>query len=132
MFCQSSNCCGQWRELNSIFKKQDKHILINFIYDYPKEQLLFYTDKVIEEFDKRGYKINKLENYKEYFKDINNVMYIFTVKNAVVYKNKMNEIYLRECLYNLEEKAFCGGISKEEWQKIYNKFKDFTELWDGE
>ena len=27
---------GQWRELNSIYVKQDKHILINFIYEYEK------------------------------------------------------------------------------------------------
>ena len=44
----------------------------------------------------------------------------------------MNDTYLRECLYNLEEKAICKGMSKEEWQKIYDKFKDFTDLWEGE
>jgi hypothetical protein len=31
----------------------------------------------------------------------------------------------------LEEKAICGGISKDEWQIIYDRFKDFTPLWEG-
>ena len=38
---------GQWRELNSIYKKEDKHILINFIYEYPKKDLFLYSLKVI-------------------------------------------------------------------------------------
>ena len=49
---------GQWRELNSIYKKQDKHILINFIYDYDFGHLLGYTNMVIVEMENRGYKIN--------------------------------------------------------------------------
>lgn len=127
-----SNCYGQWRELNSIFKKQDKHILINFIYDYPKEHLLYYTDKLIREFDKRGYKINKIENYKQYFDDVDKVKYAYMLKESNCFKEKMNNIYLRECLYNLEEKFIAGGTSKAEWQKIYDKYKDKFDLWDGE
>ena len=26
--------------------------------------------------------------------------------------------YLKQCLYNLEEKYDCGGINKEEWKLI--------------
>lgn len=40
-------------------------------------------------------------------------------------------VYLRESLYNLEEKALCQGIPADEWQRIYDKFKDFTPLWEG-
>jgi hypothetical protein len=43
-----------------------------------------------------------------------------------------NDIYLRECLYNLEEKFRAGGIPVDEWQRIYDRFKDFTPLWSGE
>jgi hypothetical protein len=39
-----------------------------------------------------------------------------------------NDVYLRQCLHNLEEKFVCGGISEEEWQRIYDVFKDFTPL----
>ena len=46
---------AQWRELNSIYKKQDKHILINYIYDYSKYSLMVYSQYVINEMKKRGY-----------------------------------------------------------------------------
>ena len=59
---------GQWRELNSIFKLQNRHILINFVYDYPKEHLKTYSLLVVKEMKKRGYKIN-MNNFYEYFGD---------------------------------------------------------------
>ena len=120
---------AQWRELNSIYKKQDNHILINFVYDYSKEHLLLYSNLVIEEIRKRGYKIKTLDNYNNYFKGI------VSTENILPYncfKEKMNDIYLRECLYNLEEKAYAGGITKTEWNKIYNKFKNTFDLWEGD
>lgn len=43
----------------------------------------------------------------------------------------MDERYLRQCIYNLEEKVMCGGITKEEWKKIYDKFGDKFDLWKG-
>lgn len=67
-----SQLLGLWRELNSIFKKQDNHILINYVYEYPKENLLLYSRMVIREMIKRGYKIKSWENYNNYFKDISN------------------------------------------------------------
>lgn len=123
---------GQWRELNSIFKKQDNHILINFVYDYPKEDLFAYTNLIIEEFNKRGYKIKSTDNMYNYFKDINVSYAAFIQHNKSIFKDKMNDIYLRQCLYNLEEKAMCGGITKEEWKRIYDKFEDKFNLWRGE
>ena len=39
--------------------------------------------------------------------------------------------YLRQCLYNLEEKAIRGIITNEEWKPIYEKFNDKFDLWDG-
>ncbi|WP_233732664.1 pyrimidine dimer DNA glycosylase/endonuclease V [Lysinibacillus sp. YS11] len=52
---------SQWRELNSIFAKEDQHILINYIYEYPKEDLYLYTEKVMDEMKKRGYQIRTYE-----------------------------------------------------------------------
>lgn len=49
-----------------------------------------------------------------------------------IFPNWHNDIYLRQCLYNLEEKAMCKGIPANEWRVIYNRFKDFTQLWEGE
>lgn len=38
-YLPKSQLLGLWRELNSIFKKQNNHILINYIYDYDKLEL---------------------------------------------------------------------------------------------
>ena len=102
---------GQWRELNSIYKKQDRHILINYIYDYPKYDLYSYSILVIKELKNRNYKYN-LNNFYLYF---NNISYD---KKIIPFINKMNNRYLIQCLYNLQEKYDCGGISSEEWKKI--------------
>ena len=55
-YLPNSQLIAQWRELNSIFKKQDKHILINYIYDYDKAYLLDYTTFVLNEMHKRNIK----------------------------------------------------------------------------
>lgn len=115
---------GQWRELNSIFKLRNRHILINFVYDYEKEHLFTYSWLVINEMKKRGYKVN-LENFDDYFKDVDENIII--VKGEL-YKNKMNKEYLTICYYNLLEKYRCDGISDEEWKKIEDLIRNEVEL----
>ena len=127
MFYQNPNYYGEWREINSIFKKQDNHILINFIYGCPKEHLMYYANLIITEFDKRGYKIKSFDNYNTYFNGIQAPIYIAPCN---LFNGKMSDRYLKQCLFNLEEKAMCGGIPKEEWNKIYNKFKNNFDLWE--
>ena len=91
-----------------------------------------YTILIIEEFNKRGYKIKNTDNMYNYFKNISVPYLLFIQQNKSIFKEKMDERYLRQCLYNLEEKAMCGGISKDEWKKIYDKFGDKFDLWEGE
>lgn len=108
----------QWRDLNSIFKNQPNHILINWIYDYPKDHLYSYSLLVMEEMSRRGYRYNT-ENFEKYFgRDI--------IRITNVFPEQMTKHYLSECfsrimedLHNdLNEKHDCGGISYEEFQKI--------------
>ena len=58
-FLPRSQLLAQWRELNSIFAKQDRHILINYVYEYQKKNLYYYTNLVLDEMRKRGYKTKK-------------------------------------------------------------------------
>lgn len=121
---------GQWRELNSIYKKQDKHILINFVYDYSKDDLLSYSIQIIGEMKFRGYKI-KLNNFQEYFGIKNPKEYqmaIYKCLSIIPFKDKMNDRYLKQCLYNLQEKYDCGGITQGEWDLIYNEFGHLLEV----
>ena len=62
-----SQLLAQWRELNSIFAKEDRHILINYIYDYPPSHLYTYTKIVLDEFKVRGYTIRSFEKMDNYF-----------------------------------------------------------------
>ena len=102
---------AQWRELNSIFNKQDKHVLINYVYDYPKDALYYYTQKVINEFRRRDLRIKSYDNYNEYFERLGGY-YI-----PMGFKEHNNE-YLTICYWNLREKYIRGQ-------------KDFTdEVWD--
>ena len=38
-FLPKGQLVSQWKELGSAFKNQNKHILINYIYDYSKSYL---------------------------------------------------------------------------------------------
>lgn len=119
---------GQWRELNSVYKKEDKHILINFIYEYPKKDLLLYSLKVILTMQRRGYNIN-LKNFIDYFqiKDYKEMQKIL-LSNAKTFVKKMNKRYLLQCYYNLQEKYNCGGITEKEWNKINQRFYEITKM----
>ena len=103
-FLPKSQLLAQWRELNNIFKKQDKHILINYVYEYPKDDLCIYANMVKGEMYKRGYKVNSMENYKSYFKELPT----FCDNPYTPFKNHHNNEYLAICYFNLKEKYIRG------------------------
>lgn len=96
---------SQWKELNSIYAKKDKHILINFIYEYDLDDLFVYSIKVLNEMQSRGYKI-KADRYKEYFK-IYKYHHLQEIPKKL-FKEHMNEEYLKICCWNLYEKYIRG------------------------
>ena len=104
---------SQWRELNSIYKKKDKHILINFIYQYSDLDLLIYSQLVIQEMIKRNFKIKSLNNYYKYFKKespeiVEDLQMPWKIEGDYVFKKHFDNIYLIICCYNLYEKAIRG------------------------
>ncbi|MBQ0137694.1 MAG: neutral trehalase [Kurthia sp.] len=110
---------SQWRELNSIFAKEDKHILINYIYEYPKDDLYLYTEKVIAEMKKRGYKIRAFEKMNHYFQELEEV------EDKKPYEKHHNEEYLEICYYNLKEKFIRG--QKDYDEKLYEKLSSYIQ-----
>lgn len=113
-YLPKSQLVSQWRELNSIFKKQDNHILINYIYNYPKSTLKTYADKVIKEMQDRGYEIKKWDNYNEYFEGV--------VADDMNFKEH-NDTYFGICYWNLYEKYIRG--QKDFNVDIFYKLDDF-------
>lgn len=110
---------SQWRELNSIFAKEDKHILINYIYEYPKDDLYIYTEKIIAEMKKRGYKIRAFEKMNAYFKDIEEV------EDVKPFLHHHNDEYLEICYFNLKEKFIRGQKDYEE--EMYNQLNNYVK-----
>ena len=121
---------SQWRELCAIVSclhnDNLNHSLVSKIQNYDYNQFYSYTMKVIRQIYKRGYKVSS----NAFNKFINHLTFIkpdYTLTNDI-YKEWHNDVYLRQCLYNLEEKYSCGLITQNEWEIIYNQFKDFTPL----
>lgn len=120
-YLPNSQLIAQWRELNSIFKKQDNHILINYIYDYSKYELRAYSDVVRSELRRRCYNIND-NNYFDYFEslgvDFNNY---YTPRFR-----EHNDEYLTICYWNLREKYIRGqkGFTDEIWNKLDKFYKN--------
>lgn len=127
---------SQWRECCCIAKSiaekgTPNHILVNRVMDYPVDNFVQYTEMIIKEFENRGFKINEkaLLNFRS---NMEKGKYKFNNQRICsLFINWHNDIYLRECLYNLEEKFRAGGIPADEWQRIYDRFKGFTPLWEG-
>ena len=111
---------SQWRECIAIKRQWEKgtlkHRLVSYVIEYPKYYFYNYCKLVSDEMYNRNIKqsqklgIEILEfSYSEYASI--NLMY-----------SQHNDRYLKQCLYNLQEKADRGIITKEEWQKIEDKF----------
>lgn len=120
-FLPKSQLLAQWRELNSIFVKQDKHILINYVYEYSREHLFLYSIKVINEMHRRKINIKTYEPFHVYFGIDKRENLNFKGINTPFPKHH-NERYLVQCFYNLQEKFDRGqkDFSKSEYDELKN------------
>lgn len=119
-YLPKSQLLAQWRELNSIFKKQDRHILINYIYDYSVDNFISYSSMVIKEMRKRGFKVNT-DNYYTYFgRMISDEEWMKLNYQPQPFPNHHNFRYLNQCFYNLQEKYDRGqkDFSKEQYDAL--------------
>ena len=128
---------SQWRECCCIAKNianngTPNHLLVNKIMDYPLNHFYNYTSLVLDEFVNRGYKYNN-DSYTQFVCNLDKVIgyenyelynYYRPVDYNELFKNWHNNRYLRQCLFNLQEKADCNGITIDEWQRIKDKFGD--------
>lgn len=119
-YLPKSQLLAQWRELNSIFKKQDKHILINYIYKYDDKYLFDYACMVLKEFRARGFQIKNTINFYNYFYDFGYSASI-PLKDKYEYKfDEHNFAYLTICYYNLGEKYLRGqkDFTDDVWERL--------------
>ena len=114
---------SQWRECIAIKRQWEKgtlkHRLVSYVMDYDTDLFNKYVSLICWEMDKRNIKYQN-----KYYDEI----WEFCIDNGtrVIVLNthypEHNDRYLKQCLYNLQEKADRGIITQEEWQKIEDKF----------
>jgi len=114
---------AQWRELSAIAgniqkKGTPNHVLVNFVLEYDFNHFINYAAVIKSEMTKRDYRTtnavwNKIVNLKPDWTEM-------PFEN--IYKEKMNDEYLKICYYNLYEKYLCGGIKPNEWMPIHKMF----------
>ena len=114
---------SQWRECCCIAKNikengMPNHILVNKIMDYQIKHFIAYTFIVRKEMINRGYKCNGMK-FTKYFDEWDD----FKIYPCEIFEYWHTERYLKQCLYNLQEKYDCGGISDSEWRLILDKYK---------
>lgn len=110
-FLPQSQLVAQWRELNSIYQDQPNHILINYVYSYPKSYLKAYSNKVLDEMRKRGIIIRSMDKYNTYFAGVEDTDERFAEHDIE---------YFMICYYNLREKYLRGqkDFSKEQMREL--------------
>ena len=117
---------AQWRECSAIAGAIQKngtpnHILVNYVLN-DLDAFVAYSYLIRQEMTKRGYRT--MENVWTKIESIKKSDCWLYYAFDEIYPNEHNGRYLLQCLYNLEEKYDRGGISEEDWKKIFdiNKF----------
>lgn len=119
---------SQWRECCAIAGEIAKHgsprsPLTRKIIEYPVLHFTVYTNKVLAEMNRRDYEVNE-KAYLRFVDNINEGRENFynpnggLVINGEVFPEWHNDRYLKQCLYNLQEKYDCGMIPEYEWRKL--------------
>lgn len=109
---------AQWRELSAIAGAIQKngtpnHILVNFVLDYDYDHFISYAKLVRETMSIKG--IRTMNSVWEKIVSLKPNYNLLPIEE--IYKEKMNDVYLEICYYNLYEKYLCG-MFKEEMKEI--------------
>ena len=114
---------SQWRECIAIKRQWKKgtlkHRLVSYVMDYHKMFFWDYINRVCIQMKNKNIKYNK--KYRDEFYEWCDVAHCI-MKPPILNYREHDDRYLKQCLYNLQEKADRGIITKEEWQKIEDKF----------
>ncbi len=112
---------SQWRECLAIKRQWEKgtlkHRLVSYVTEEPKGLFYRYVWDLCCELEERNIKYQE-----KYLNEISTFTNGCGLPDLIKGYEQHNDRYLKQCLYNLQEKADRGIITKEEWQKIEDKF----------
>ena len=107
---------AEWRECIAIKRQWEKGTLKHRLVSYVKYEdidcFYWYVWQVVDEMNKRNIKYQT-----KFYEEIQ----LFCKKNDFhkqINYPEHNERYLKQCYYNLQEKADRGIITTQEWEKI--------------
>ena len=117
---------GQYREVflvATLLRRQGtpNHILVNKVQEYPLTHLAAYLQAVTAEMEKRQLKYDKTK-VAELYSFLGEPQ---AVTYEDIFKDWHNDRYLRQCLYNRQEKAECGRPDAAGWARIEENFKEY-------
>ena len=124
---------AQWRELCCLIKsiarhETPNHLLVNKVLD-SRGDFYAYTQLVLGEMVKRGYKISNSSSAKfNYYFNWSKHCFKENSTHFNVYPYWHNQRYLLQCIANLSEKFDCGGISETEWKVIADAFPEQMKI----
>jgi len=111
---------SQWRECIAIKRQWEKgtlkYRLVSYVMDYDKGYFYHYVCETINEMIQRQIKFNN-----KFASELLEFSHSEDRNKYFIYPEH-NDRYLKQCLYNLQEKADRDIITQEEWQKIEDKF----------
>ena len=115
---------AQWRECSAIAgailkNGTPNHILVNKVLEYPMEHFVKYSIEIRQEMTNRGYRTMDSVMTKITSVQPGGMTKLTFPAWEDVYADWHNDRYFLQCYYNLQEKYDCGGISPEDWEKIY-------------
>ena len=109
---------SQWRECIAIKRQWEKgtlkHRLVSYVMNYSREYFLQYVQQLTWELDKRNIKFQE-----KYYLEIDKFCWEGEMCFQPCNYPEHNDRYLKQCYYNLQEKADRGIITKEEWKLIH-------------
>ena len=113
-----------WRELSAIAGAIQKngtpnHILVNFVLEYPWDDFISYAYYVRQEMTNRGYRT--MSSVWDKITALSADYKILPLEE--IYKEKMDNTYLKICFYNLYEKILCGGIKEPDSSNIIKLYE---------
>jgi uncharacterized protein (TIGR02328 family) len=127
---------AQWRELCAIVGSIKKngtpnHLLVNKVMWYNKSHFYNYCCLICNEMFNRGFEPTDESRNKilEYVSDEERQVGS-SISIVELYQSWMNDRYLLQCFYNLQEKFDCGGIDSIDWKRIVEKVKQQGFEWE--
>ena len=117
---------GQWREVcaiarNIAVKGTPNHVLVNRVMEFPPAHLWKYGWLIYQEMRKRGYRADYYK-FEDWIREPEDDELI--PSDFALFEEWHGRRYLMQCLHNLQEKADCGAVPPEEWQRITKQFPE--------